>query len=397
MQEIPPVSSIEGLRIALVGEYGLRGGARTYFEGLVIHLIRQGCRLLVLHPDELPPRLPPETSNDVLRLKPVPLSTKRNWLSFLPSVFKRNPVSYGFEAYRIGKKISEESQEIDLVIHSVASPGRFLPWGTKTIPIIQIHHTYPRGVLHKLAGPVFGSLVSRDISLVGVSDFVSDALNSEWSLTKYRAQTLPNTAGDSVLQSRSEIRSPSLVLCVGVANDAKAPFRFIEVARLATRLLGKDFFRFRWVGDGPLLEKARRRVVELGLTESIAFVGHSSSTDREYREADFYLQLSDVDSMPLATLDALRFGIPPLVSRVGGLPRIVSDAPMNLVFSPDEISEVVSTLRYLQSRPGDYAKVSKWALEAYRSNFSPTRWAKSLESIILQCLTPAYPDNRQIH
>ena len=74
------------------------------------------------------------------------------------------------------------------------------------------------------------------------------------------------------LPSRSTLR----VGYVGRVHPMKAPLQWIDAMAEAIAALDGERIQATWLGDGPLLEDARARVLELGLERSIRFVGFVS-------------------------------------------------------------------------------------------------------------------------
>jgi glycosyltransferase involved in cell wall biosynthesis len=138
--------------------------------------------------------------------------------------------------------------------------------------------------------------------------------------------------------------------------------------------------KFVWVGDGAQLEAYRRRVVELGVNNYITFVGHDNDVAKYYKQCDVYVQPSRIESLGLSVLDAMRRGIPCVVSNTGGLTEVIINGENGWTVDADDpiglSNRVELLLRDAQCR-GIFGKRS---LERYEAYFSHKRWAEVMWS-----------------
>ena len=64
------------------------------------------------------------------------------------------------------------------------------------------------------------------------------------------------------------------------------------------------------VGDGPERSRIERQVFELGLKDSVCFLGKQESTDEIIKHCDVFLLPSKNESFGLAALEAMSCGLP---------------------------------------------------------------------------------------
>lgn len=73
-----------------------------------------------------------------------------------------------------------------------------------------------------------------------------------------------------------------------------------------------------FIGDGPLMEIVQSRATELGLDKSITYWGRISSVEKVLSGCQIFTLISNWEGFPRSTLEAMRAGLPVVVSDVGG-------------------------------------------------------------------------------
>src|SRR5262249_9613510 len=79
------------------------------------------------------------------------------------------------------------------------------------------------------------------------------------------------------------------------------------------------------IGDGPDRSEAEKTVAELGLRDSVSFLGERLDFAQVLAEARCFVLPSESESFGLAALEALSCGVPVVASHVGGLPELITD------------------------------------------------------------------------
>jgi glycosyltransferase involved in cell wall biosynthesis len=79
------------------------------------------------------------------------------------------------------------------------------------------------------------------------------------------------------------------------------------------------------VGSGPLEDELRSRAVQLGLGDAVLFAGSRDDVFELLPAFDLFALSSRFEGLPIALLEAMASGVPPVVTRVGGIPEVVTD------------------------------------------------------------------------
>jgi len=106
----------------------------------------------------------------------------------------------------------------------------------------------------------------------------------------------------------------------------------------------------RIVGAGPELGRHRRLARDLGLTDSVRFLGEMADRDalrREYAAADVFALPSLQEGFGIVFLEAMASRLPVVAARAGAAPEVVPDGEAGLMVPPGDpltLAEAVTRL-----------------------------------------------------
>lgn len=106
-----------------------------------------------------------------------------------------------------------------------------------------------------------------------------------------------------------------------------APEKGMDVLLCAFAALAPEFPKatLEIVGDGPLRKELADQVQRLGITEAVRFLGKRSDVAKLLAGADVFALTSRQENHSVAILEAMRAGLPLVVSDVGGNAESVRD------------------------------------------------------------------------
>lgn len=93
-------------------------------------------------------------------------------------------------------------------------------------------------------------------------------------------------------------------------------------------------------GDGNQWCEANRLAVEMGLGNSVKFLGNINQVEHIIPMADLFIINSIKESFGLAVLEAASCGVPALVTDIGGLPEVVEDGVTGIVAPSHDVNKM---------------------------------------------------------
>ncbi len=220
------------------------------------------------------------------------------------------------------------------------------------LDILHVHYAIPHSISALLAKqmmaprlqlPFITTLHGTDITLVGAD-------RSYFPITKFSIEQ-----SDGVTSISQDLRRHTQEF-FGVQDDIRVIYNFVncdlyqpsaERSRTQMRLIHISNFRpvkrvldcirifarvrkevaaeLHMIGDGPDRGPAERLARELGVERHVTFLGKQNHVERLIPLAHALLLPSEMESFGLAALEAMACGVPPIATRVGGLPELVTD------------------------------------------------------------------------
>ena len=187
--------------------------------------------------------------------------------------------------------------------------------------------------------------------IVCVSEELRQALSA--SFPQRRLTVIPNgvdvsavqiQAADSGLDLPTE---PIKVAFIGRMVPVKRIDLFVEIAYLAGQQL-PGIYQFYAIGDGPMLELARRQAAGYGL-DNLTFTGFREDSLRWLAGMDRLCIVSDHEGLPMVLLEAMALRVPIVARYVGGIGEALGNgAAGSLVDSADAVA-FLDALEYLRA------------------------------------------------
>ncbi|RLJ03668.1 MAG: hypothetical protein DRP08_03325, partial [Candidatus Aenigmatarchaeota archaeon] len=210
-------------------------------------------------------------------------------------------------------------------------------------------------------------------------------------LTKYREKISILPLGIFSQPKVSELRKPVDVfnlVYVGRIEKKKGIFLLVELMRK----IKKPDIRLHIIGEGPYLQRLRRRISELNLDERIIVYGRIK---RErllniLTQSHVFLLLSAYESRSYALMEAISWGLVPIVTDVGGNRYVVDETYGYLVSYPPNLDTIKSIIMKLYYNRDYFNQKSRECIRRAVRKFNVKRMIRMLEEMYIDAMNKAF-------
>jgi colanic acid/amylovoran biosynthesis glycosyltransferase len=187
--------------------------------------------------------------------------------------------------------------------------------------------------------------------------------------------------------------APPVFVGAGRFIEKKAPDLTLQAFAEVHRAVPEA--RLHMVGDGPLLDRCRELAIELGIADSVTFLGAQphSVVQGEMRRARGFVQHSveaasgDSEGMPVSILEAGASGLPVVSTRHAGIPDAVSNGETGFLVDERDVTGMAEYMLQLAKDPALAGKLGQAARGRIQESFSKEQSLSRLWAIIESSIT----------
>jgi L-malate glycosyltransferase len=219
------------------------------------------------------------------------------------------------------------------------------------LDLLHVHYAIPHSISALLAQqmlaakrrlPFITTLHGTDITLVGMD-------RSYFPITKFSIEK-----SDGITSISQDLRRDTYEI-FGVANEIRVIHNFVNVdiykpapdrpnsekrlmhisnfrpvkrvadcIRILAEVVKQTPAHLYMVGDGPDRPVAHQLARELKVERNVTFMGKQDHVERIFPQMHVLLMPSEMESFGLGALEGMACGVPPVATRVGGLPELVT-------------------------------------------------------------------------
>jgi glycosyltransferase involved in cell wall biosynthesis len=224
--------------------------------------------------------------------------------------------------------------------------------------------------------------------LVAVSGPVRDSYVAEVGVPADKIVVLPNAMAPLARSSAEERRAKRAELGVAEGTLACSVSRLTHVRDHATLLRALPAVRevhpaltVLIVGDGPERERLERLADDLGLGETVRFLGTRHDAREILACADVFLHPTQLEGLGMAVLEAMSVGVVPIASRVPAIEELVEDGRSGLTVAPLDVRGWERALIELGGSPELRRTMGEAALERAGSRLDGAAWIAGIEAV----------------
>ena len=216
--------------------------------------------------------------------------------------------------------------------------------------------------------------------LIAVSKAVENHL-LEQGMAKTNISTLPNCIAKKPIPDLDFTRQNNSIGIVAKLHQNKGHLWALEAIEDSIELFPE--LKIHIFGDGPEKENLTKRFSNGPLSSRLKFHGFVKNIDDYYPQIDVTLLPSLGEGIPLSLLEAMRYGIPALATRIGGIPEIIADGCNGILVEPQDKKALISGLKKLLN-PNIRVRFSENAVKSFAKLNNYSEMIGKFEAKLLQ-------------
>ena len=247
------------------------------------------------------------------------------------------------------------------------------------IPVVAIFHgSVDIGDNERLKGAKFALINAGADVVIAVSKQLREDISGRTSLNTSKTRVIYNGIDTSIFRRarskalRQKFGWPDNVVVIGSLGNIR-PAKGYEILLRAAAILQQSSRPYRFVvagqGKGKLYEELLLLRNELGLEESVQFLGFIDDAGDFLANIDLFLSSSISEGLPLSAIQAMAANLPLIATRCGGYEELIRDRENGWlveVGNPGAIADAIESLAAdtrLQAALGEQAR--RHAVETY--------------------------------
>lgn len=211
-------------------------------------------------------------------------------------------------------------------------------------------------------------VLERGDRLVAPSNYLADTFRS-WGFT---VDVIPNIIQVDPSLHRPRARIGPKVLWMRSFHDVYNPLMAVDAFE-ALRRLQPDATMTMAGQDKGLLEETKAAARSRSVSDAVRFVGFldDQGKEREFASHDIFINTNRIDNAPVTTIEAAAFGLPMVMTRVGGITDLYKHEHTALLVEDGDAEGMAHSINRLLTDPelslrlslngNEIAAASSWA------------------------------------
>ena len=162
--------------------------------------------------------------------------------------------------------------------------------------------------------------------------------------------------------------------------------RVLDCVRILAEVRKQANVRLLMVGDGPDRGPAEHLAWTLGVKDHVDFLGKQNHVERLIALADVILMPSEMESFGLAALEAMACGVPPVATRVGGVPELITDGVDGFLEGVGDIPKLSARVAELVTNSALHEKMGLAARSTASTRFCSNKIIQKYEDYYREIL-----------
>ena len=254
----------------------------------------------------------------------------------------------------------------------LAARGRRLPFVTTLhgtdITLVGLDRSYL---------PITRHAIQESDGVTSISNYLKEKTVTDFGITR-PIEVISNFVNCDVYvpigeettcaQARRHLAKPDEALLLHLSNFRPVK-RVVDVVKIFARVVRETPAELVLIGDGPDRSAAEWLAHDLGIHTHVHFLGKQENVSELLPLADLLLLPSEMESFGLAALEAMACKVPPIATRVGGVPELVEDGVTGLLYEPGDVDAMARGALELLGNRERLAKMRDAARRAAQKRF----------------------------
>ena len=147
---------------------------------------------------------------------------------------------------------------------------------------------------------------------------------------------------------------------------------------------------YRIIGAGPLKDKLASMAEELGLKETVYFLGAIPHKEviKALSESDIFFLPSRAEALPVVLMEAQAVGLPVVATSVGSVSDIVADGKSGFIVPGKDTAAMAGKLKHLIDHPECWPQMGRMGWERVEENYDVNKLNDRLVEIYKKLISP---------
>lgn len=177
------------------------------------------------------------------------------------------------------------------------------------------------------------------------------------------------------------LRNGNYVFIMLATLDARRKAQDNLIKALSTKKWKDRNWILHLYGGGESKQKLQQLIAENNLDEKVLLKGHTKDVKAALHDAHLLLQMTHIDAMPLAVVEAMAMAKPIVVSDVGDMPKWVEESKNGWVSADASVKLIDATLEKAWNERENWSAMGKQSFRLFKDRFPADPAVHFLEQV----------------
>lgn len=200
-----------------------------------------------------------------------------------------------------------------------------------------------------------------------------------YKIDEHKINLLPNCVHVPEYKQKKFDNNKCVFLFLGRIDKDKG---LEEILQALSSLSTENEYIFNYAGEGPdkdwFLTECKNKLKDKFVYHGVV---NGEIKEKLIASSNVFLLPSYFEGLPYALLEAMSYGVVPIVTPVGAIPEVVTNLVNGLIVAPHSSSEIKNAIELLNGNKNDYHQMSINAYRTIFEKYSIVNYVKTLNEI----------------